>query len=143
MLLFFGWDPGVIGEFGRLSELRKANQELIQELADSIETGVVGRAVAAGTLKWRDLTAADSPIDTGTLRSAHRARVEPMTDGVVGTIYIDPFVTNPVYGGRPAVYGEIVHERDPWFDRSEELYGDMILEEVEQTIVRQVEDLWP
>lgn len=144
MLLFFGWEPGVIGEFSRLSELRKANRELIQELADSTETGVIGRAVAGGILKWGELTAAESPYDTGTLRSAHRQRVDPWVDGVTGIIFIDPFVTNPVYGGRPAVYGAIVHDNiDPWFDRSAEMYGEMILEEVEQTIVRQVEDIWP
>ncbi len=142
-MLDFGWEPGTIGEFQRLSEMAQANRGFLQEIADTSAAGLLGRAVAAGTLQLRDLVSGASPVDTGTLRSAHRGELEPYSGGVQGTVFIDPDARNPVNNARPAVYGEI-HAMfyGSWFDRVADVHGNDILDEMEQRIINRVGDLW-
>ena len=106
-MLDCSWEPGTIGEFERLSRLAQSNRGFLQEIADTSAVGLLGRVVAAGTLQLRDLAAGAAPVDTGTLRSAHRGWVEPFGEGVQGTVFIDPDARNPVNRGQPAIYGEV------------------------------------
>lgn len=143
-MLDCGWEPGTIGEFDRLSQMAQANRGFLQEIADTSAAGLLGRAVAAGTLQLRDLVSGASPVDTGTLRSAHRGEVEPFPGGgVQGTVFIDPDARNPVNQGQPAVYGEVFAANfGNWFDRVADVHGDGILDEMEQRIVSRIDDLW-
>lgn len=142
-MIFFGWDPGTLGEFAELSRMAQENRRMVQELADDSASGLLGRAVAAGTLKLRDLAAGASPVDTGTLQSAHRAKVEGGGAGVLGMVFIDPYARNPVYGGQPAVYGEVwAVMRVNWFERIGDAYGESVLDGIEQALLDRAEDLW-
>jgi hypothetical protein len=143
-MIHFAWDPGTIGAFAKLSELQQANRRMLQDLADDGNSAVIGRAVAAGVLRLRDLTAGAAPVDTGTLRSAHRGEVKRQgSAGAVGVVYIDPYARNPVNRAAPAYYGEIWASRNVnWFERIESAYGDSVMEQIEQTIIDRIEDLW-
>lgn len=142
-MLDCSWEPGTIGEFDRLSQMAQANRGFLQELADTSAAGLLGRVVAAGTLQLRDMVAGASPVDTGTLRSAHRGEVDAYGGEVVGTVFIDPNVRNPVNRGQPAVYGE-VHAMTfgNWFDRVADVQGETVLNAMEQAIIERVGDLW-
>lgn len=143
-MLDFGWEPGTIGEFDRLSQLAQANRGFLQEVADTSAAGLLGRAVAAGTRQLRDLASGAAPVDTGTLRSAHRGELEPYGGGgVQGTVFIDPTVRNPVSRTYPAVYGEVWAMRfGDWFEKVADMHGETVLDDLEQLIVSRIDDLW-
>lgn len=143
-MLDCGWADGTIGEFDRLSQMAQANRDLMQDIADTSGAGLLGRVVAAGTLRLRDLASGASPVDTGTLRSAHRGEVEPFGGGgVQGTVFIDPDARNPVSRTRPAYYGEIWADRFfNWFERVADMHGENVLDDMEQAIVSRVDELW-
>lgn len=143
-MLDCGWVDGTIGEFQRLSELAQANRAFMQELADSSSAGLLGRVVAAGTLKLRDLTSGAAPVDTGTLRSAHRGELDPYgSDGIQGTVFIDPNARNPVSNTYPAVYGEVWAERRfNWFEQTADMHGDAVLDQMEHTILMRANQIW-
>lgn len=142
-MLDFSWDEGTIGEFNRLSQIAQANRGALQELADTSDTGLLGRAVAAGTLKLRDLAADLAPVDTGTLRSAHRGEVKAYGGGVEGVVFIDPYAQNPVNRGKPAAYGEVwAAYYHNWFERTADMHGEAVLDQMEQTIMERIDDLW-
>lgn len=141
--LNFGWSEGTIGEFERLSFWAQKNRQLAQEMADTSGAGLITRVVAAGTLQLRDLAAAGSPVDTGTLRSAHRAEIEPYGGGVQGLVIIDPYARNPVSHTKPDYYGEIWAQKYyNWFEHTADWHGDSVLDRMEQTINDRVDDLW-
>ena len=143
-MLDLSWADGTIGEFQRLSALAQANRAFMQDVADTSGAGLLTRAVAAGTLLLRDQTAAAAPVDTGTLRSSHRGELEPYgSDGVQGTVYVDPGARNPVNKARPAVYGEVWAERYfNWFERTADVYGDRVLDQMEMTILMRADQIW-
>ncbi len=142
-MLDCSWEPGTIGEFERLSRLAQANRGFLQEIADTSAAGLLGRVVAAGTLQLRDLASGAAPVDTGTLRSAHRGELEPFGEGVQGTVFIDPDARNPVNRGQPAVYGEVWAARfGNWFENVMNMHADSILDGMEQTIMNRMDDLW-
>lgn len=142
-MLDLSWEPGTIGEFDRLSQQAQANRGFLQELADTTGGGLLGRIVAAGTLQLRDLAAGASPIDTGTLRSAHRGEIDAYGEGVVGTVFIDPGARNPVNRGQPAVYGEIwaIYYHN-WFEDVAAAHGETVLNTMEQNLLQRIDDLW-
>ncbi len=142
-MLDMSWDDGTIGEFARLSEIAQQNRGFMQELADNSGAGLLGRVVAAGTLRLRDLTSGAAPVDTGTLRSSHRGEVDAYGGGVQGTVFIDPGARNPVSSTYPAVYGEVWASRYfNWFERVADMHGDAILDGMEQTVLERMTDLW-
>lgn len=143
-MLDYGWDAGTIGEFDALSQLAQANRAFLQETADNSQVGLLGRVVAAGTLKLRDLTSGAAPVDTGTLRSSHRGELEPYgNDGIQGTIFIDPNARNPVSRTYPAIYGEVWADRFfNWFEQAADMHGDRILDEMEMTIMMRADAIW-
>lgn len=143
-MLDMSWDDGTIGEFARLSEIAQQNRGFMQELADNSGAGLLGRVVAAGTLRLRDLTSGAAPVDTGTLRSSHRGELEPYGgDGVQGTVFIDPDARNPVSDTRPAVYGEVWASRNfDWFERVGDMHGDAVLDQMEHTILMRANQIW-
>ena len=142
-MLDFSWDEGTISGFVELSKANQANRGGLQELADNSATGLIGRAVAAATLKLRDVVSGFSPVDTGTLASAHRGEVEPNGSGVQGIVFIDPYAVNPVNRGKPAVYGEVWAMRyHNWFELAADLHGDAVMDQLERTILDRVDDLW-
>lgn len=143
-MLDYGWEDGTIGEFQRLSEIAQANRAFMQEAADSGGAGLLGRVVAAGTLKMRDLASGAAPVDTGTLRSAHRGELDPYgADGVQGTVFIDPDARNPVSDTYPAVYGEVWAGRFfNWFERVADMHGDAVLDQMEMTILMRADQIW-
>lgn len=142
-MLDYGWTDGTIGEFQRLSEIAQANRAFLQEAADSSGAGLLTRVVAAGTLRLRDLTSSAAPVDTGTLRSAHRGELDPYGDGVQGTVFIDPDARNPVSDTYPAVYGEVWADRYfNWFERVADMHGDAVLDQMELTILMRADQIW-
>jgi len=142
-MLDCSWEPGTIGEFERLSRLAQANRGFLQEIADTSAAGLLGRVVAAGTLQLRDLASGAAPVDTGTLRSAHRGELEPFGEGVQGTVFIDPDARNPLTRGQPAIYGEVWADRfGNWFENVMNMHADSILDGMEQTIMNRMDDLW-
>lgn len=141
-LIDLSWEEGTIGNFAQLSEIKAANRRLIQELSG--HGPVMQRITAAGTLRLRDAAAAQSPVDTGTLQSAHRAEVEATGDGYLGTVFIDGTVRNPVNDALPAIYGELWVERfgANWFEYVAEVEGDAILSEMEGQVWELVDSVW-
>lgn len=134
---------GTIGEFVELSRIAQENRRLAQEMADSSSGGLLGRAVAGATLQMRDLAAGAAPVDTGTLRSAHRAEFRPYGDGMEGIVEIDPHAVNPVNNHRPAYYGEIwADKRFNWFEKVADQHAEGILDRMEQVIVTRVDAVW-
>lgn len=134
---------GTIGEFVELSRIAQENRRLAQEMADSSSGGLLGRAVAGATLQMRDLAAGAAPVDTGTLRSAHRAEFRPYGDGMEGIVEIDPHAVNPVNNHRPAYYGEIwADKRFNWFEKVADQHVEGILDRMEQVIVTRVDAVW-
>lgn len=92
----------------RLWELRLKNQRVLKGISrgGDIISSVVATAVFEFSQEWQHA----APYLTHTLQSATRGEV----DGGEGSIHIDPGVTNPVFGGKPSIYGPIVHNRQPW-----------------------------
>lgn len=134
---------GTIGEFVELSRIAQENRRLAQEMADSSSGGLLGRAVAGATLQMRDLAAGAAPVDTGTLRSAHRAEFRPYGDGMEGIVEIDPHAVNPVNNHRPAYYGEIwADKRFNWFEKVADQHAEGILDRMEQVIVTRIDAIW-
>lgn len=142
-ILDLSWSDGTIGEFSGLSEFAQANRALLQELADYTGAGLLTRVVSAGTLQLRDLTSGAAPVDTGTLRSAHRGTVEPYGNGAQGIVEIDPYVRNPVNQGKPAYYGEVWAMRFfNWFEQTAAMHGEEVLDRMEQTITQRIDEIW-
>lgn len=142
-MLDCGWEPGTIGEFERLSQMAQANRGFLQEIADTSEAGLLARVVAAATLQVRDMLANAAPVDTGTLRSAHRGEIEPYGGGVQGTLFIDPNAVNPVSKTRPAEYGEVWASRFyNWFEVVGDARGESILNDMERRVADRIDDLW-
>ena len=143
-MLDYGWDDGTIGQFQRLSELAQANRAFLQEVADTSRAGLLMRVVAAGTLHLRDLTSGAAPVDTGTLRSSHRGELDPYgSDGIQGTVFIDPTARNPVSDTRPAIYGEVWADRYfNWVERVADMHGDAVLNQMEMTLVMRAQSVW-
>jgi hypothetical protein len=142
-MLSMAWEPGVIGNFERLSFWAQKNRAELQRLADESSRSPLGRALAAGTLQLRDLAAGAAPIDTGSLRSSHRGELEPYAGGMQGVVFIDPYARNAVTNSKPSFYGEIWAARNfNWFERVADAHGDEVLDRMEQTALSLVEDLW-
>jgi len=98
--------PESIAEIEALRlRLRLANQWLVIG-GDSGPT----RMVAYVTTELGDKWEANAPRLTGT--GAAATREEVLDD--IGKVFIDPTVTNPVFGGHPADYMPVVHQRQPW-----------------------------
>ena len=101
--------PESIAEIEALRlRLRLANQWLVIG-GDSGPTRMMAYVATELGAKWE----AGAPRLTGTLAGATR---EQLLDDT-GKVFIDPTVTNPVFGGSPAEYGPAVHQRDPWVAR--------------------------
>lgn len=117
----------------RLFELRRANIDALRAMHDEGPDTLAG-LIADLVANMAVLAARISPYLTGTLSSSHRGElIEVTPEHVVGLIYIDPSVVNPVFGGFPAVYGIEVHQRKPWLDWTIE-YGEYLLTTLEQNI---------
>lgn len=127
-----------IRQFVLLGMAHQRNRVMLEEGASDSQLELLERLAYAAILQFTDVTAYGySPVLTGTLRSAHRADVlvqgSTIAGGAMfnGTItafmYIDPSVINPVYGGRPAVYGEEVRQRNDWISRAANAHLDAIL----------------
>jgi len=99
-----------------LNRLRVANDQALKALHDDAPDTLAGKTADL----LRDIAnyaASVAPFLTGTLRSAHRGElIDVQPEHVVGLVYIDPNVVNPVFGGFPAQYGIEVHQRKPWMD---------------------------
>lgn len=142
-MLKIAWADGTIGEFERLSFWAQRNRKEMQDMADDPARSVLGRALAAGTLQLRDLASAAAPVDTGTLRSAHRGELEPYAGGQQGVVYIDPYARNPINNSKPSFYGEIWAARNfNWFERVADAHGDAILDRMEQAVLARIDALW-
>ena len=125
-----GGAPTAVGAFQAISERTQKLRQLQEELAANNDAGILSQATAAGTLMLRDVTAYQfSPVLTGTLRAAHRAEVYSTRSRAQGIVYIDPAVQNPVYEGRPAVYGmELIEMGRNWPAEAVAAAGQMVLD---------------
>lgn len=131
---------GLLTEFLNLSLARQANRAAMGDLtADSTQTMVM-RLTAQAIQDITDYTAdVFSPVLTGTLRSAHRSGIELLIEEedylkAEGYLYIDPYVVNPVLGGRPAEYGLEVRERNDWIANAMADIGDEVLEDLADSL---------
>lgn len=98
-----------------LEDLRKRNKEAIKRLGTRGRTAVV-KMLAFVSGKFAEAWEREAPRLTGSLALSTRAKVN---DGRgEAQVFIDPATTNPILGGKPSVYGAIVHEeRNPWVSR--------------------------
>ena len=95
-----------------LEALRRRHAAATRALAVSGNTPVT-RMLATIVADLGEAWEAGAPRLTGTLASATRTTV--FED--VGRVFIDPSIENPVFGGRPVIYGPVVHTRKPWVDQ--------------------------
>lgn len=95
----------------KLEALRRAGANASRQMVFSGDTAVT-RMVAFVTTEAGKAWEARAPRLTGTLAAATREQVF----NEQGLVDIDPFITNPVFGGSPAEYGPVVHGRWPWVD---------------------------
>jgi hypothetical protein len=119
-----------------LWELREANRQLLTGLANN--GPAIHRTAAWVTLTLDELLSANAPYLTGTLASAHRGTAEENE----GLLFVDDGVINPVFGGNPAVYGEDVHLRKPWWRNTIEGEADQVLAEGLLLLDAEIDDLW-
>lgn len=78
-----------------------------------------------------------SPWLTGSLAHAHAFEAT----GGSARIYIDPGAVNRVRGGYPAVYGPIVHNRQPWLRETADIDVPRIVEHHLTGLVADMEGL--
>jgi hypothetical protein len=95
-----------------IEELRRRMHNAALQLVHTGNTAV-DRMVAYAITNLGERWEADAPRLTGTLAAATRERIIDET----GKVFIDPTVTNPVFGGNPVEYGPAVHSRKPWVGR--------------------------
>lgn len=129
---------GVIGDFSRLGELHQLNRQMLRDITAGAG-GTIDKVLAQVTLDISDAAVRRSPYLTGTLASAHRGKMVGAGEGLV---FIDPGVTNPVYGGRPAQYGPLVHERKAWFGDTVAQDAPRILVAAAETLINHLEDIY-
>lgn len=107
------YEPEITEEsLERLAALRRAHLAAAQQLITSGDTATT-RMVAFVTTELSQAWELRAPRLTGTLASATQEQVFDAQ----GKVNIDPTVVNPVFGGRPADYGPVVHSRTPWVDQ--------------------------
>lgn len=130
MSLFGGSPPSEIGAFQQISEVQRDLREMQEELASNSQNSIIYRATAAGTILLRDIAYRFSPVDTGTLRTAHTAETEPTGEGAIGIVFIHPDIVNPVYHKKPSVYGiELIMQRGyNWHEQAMEAGQEEVTE---------------
>ncbi|MBE2223848.1 MAG: hypothetical protein IAF02_20075 [Anaerolineae bacterium] len=119
-----------------LWELREDNRVMLAELAN--DGPAIHRTAAWITLALSDRLSANAPYLTGTLASAHRGTAKENE----GLLFVDPDVINPVFNGKPALYGEEVHLEKPWWTSTIESDGDQILVEGLLLLETEMDELW-
>lgn len=77
--------------------------------------------------KTVDYASGIAPWWTGSLSRSHRGELESLPGQVIGYLYLDPGVINPITGNRPVDYGPVVHEDQPWMDWTTEWLIDEVL----------------
>lgn len=108
----------------------RATRDLLRQMRDTGEEGIQWQVVAHGVLRFQSEAQTRSPYLTGTLAFAHTGEIRADGNAVEGTVFIDPSVVNPVFGGRPAEYGTDVHRRKPWFNNAYEQAKETIVDEM-------------
>lgn len=132
-----------VGDFAQLGVWAQRNREMARDLADDGSGSLLMRVVAGATLQMRDLASGAAPVDTGTLRSAHRNEFRTEGDTAVGVVEIDPYAVNPVNNSRPVYYGEIWADRNfNWFEAMADQHGPRILDEMEMAVLDRVDRTW-
>ena len=119
-----------------LWELRETNLELLT--AFSNDGPATHRATAWVTLTLSDRLSANAPYLTGTLASAHRGT----TEGNEGLLFVDDDVVNPVFDGKPVLYGEEVHLRKPWWAATFENDAESIMVEGLLMLDAEMDEIW-
>ena len=126
----------VVQALTALWELREANRQLLSALSN--DGPAIHRTAAWVTLALSDRLSANAPYLTGTLASAHRG----IAEGNEGLLFVDDDVVNPVFGGKPANYGEEVHSRKPWWVATFENDAEQILVEGLLLLDAEIDELW-
>jgi hypothetical protein len=121
-----------------LEQVRRAHQRANRELQTKGNTAAV-RMLAFATGEFGRVWEERAPFLTGTLASATRELV--LDDR--GRVFIDPTVENPVFGGRPAVYGPAVHVRKPWVDTLMKTDGPRILVAAGKMLFGELDGIFP
>lgn len=91
-----------------LNVLQKANLELIKA---TDPRGKLGEVIKAVLVDVHRHAVYNTPWDTTTLRKSHRMEFTASGKTAQGRIFIDPSVTRPWDGKRPAEYGAQLHEQ--------------------------------
>ena len=108
MPVSFGF-PDHRNELRKLFNLRRVNRKVLKSLKfgndDPFKAAVINVTQELGN-RWEQ----NAPRLTGTLASATRQTYKNNE----GRVFIDSGVVNPVFGGKPSLYGGIVHRRNPW-----------------------------
>lgn len=96
-----------------LWDLRNRLMQANRELQTTGPTAVV-RMLAFIAGEYGEAWEEEAPFLTGSLASSTREQVIFDT----GRVFIDPATVNPILGGRPSVYGPVVHDtRKPWVEQ--------------------------
>lgn len=84
----------------------------------------------------------NSPYLTGTLSLSHRGEVFTEGASVVGFVYLDESVENPLNFQSPAIYGPIVHKSQPWLDWTVDATREGTIETLGEAVFRQIEAIY-
>lgn len=94
-----------------IQELRRRNQQALKALSTDGDTAVV-RMLAFVVERYAQAWEDEAPVLTGTLAASTEGQVHRSSGE--GQVFINQQRKNPVFGGKPADYGPIVHHRNPW-----------------------------
>lgn len=84
-----------------------------------------------------------SPYLYGVLASAHRSEAYATSpEEMEGRVFIDERVVHPVLGGKPVLYGAVLHDSVPWFDMTMAAKEDEIVALWEREIYGSWDDVF-
>lgn len=120
-----------------IAELRRRHRRAVEALAARADTPL-GQMLIDVTLQLGQKWEQGAPWLYGVLSRATRERIFNDT----GRVFIDPSITHPVLGGRPAVYGPVQHRRTPWVERVVSQDAPRIVNDAGQKFFREIGDIY-
>lgn len=121
-----------------LQDANRAALRYIEQGGRSHLEGVMGQAL----IPIIDTAQDNSPYLTGTLSLSHRGEVYSEGASVVGFVFLDDSVENPLNFQSPAVYGPIVHRSQPWLDWTVEATREPTMEALGEAVFAQIEAIY-
>ncbi len=119
-----------------LVDLRLRTQEMA--VAAAYNSDVITEEGTETILLISDAASENAPRLTGTLAAAHHAKWESGR----GDAFVDPTAVNPVFGGKPAEYGVLVHGRKPWLQETVDKDAPEIMDDFIHRLMSRWDEVW-